>query len=104
MVKLLSQSNDLFDVPAEVLKQSEMLKNMLEDTEPDEAIPLPSIKSGVLGKLLEWCTYHTQHDGEQETDGAAWDEKFVCVDKDMLFDILLVRSRCFSSHKSPGHH
>lgn len=55
----------------------------------------------VLKKILEWCEHHrkdpqpTQDDDadsrKKSTDIDEWDQKFMQVDQEMLFEIILVR-------------
>ena len=63
-------------------------------------IPLPlQVNEAVLRKVIEWCTHHKSDPastGEEEdsrrrtTDIDEWDQKFMQVDQEMLFEIILV--------------
>lgn len=50
-------------------------------------------------EVIEWCTHHrddptTQDDQERRnTDIEEWDQKYMEVDQETLFDIILVRRR-----------
>lgn len=54
----------------------------------------------VLKKVLEWCTHHkddppTTNDDDSDsrkksTDIEEWDQRFMSVDQEMLFEIILV--------------
>jgi hypothetical protein len=53
-----------------------------------------------LKKVIEWCTHHRSDapsTGEEDdnrrktTDIDEWDQKFMQVDQEMLFEIILVR-------------
>ena len=99
-----------------------MIKNMLEDigdsalTDP---IPIPNVSinlhvslshsnvpdqvnEAVLKKVLEWCTHHKgdppasadddSDSRKKTTDIDEWDQKFMQVDQEMLFEIILVRA------------
>ena len=58
------------------------------------------INEAVLKKVIEWCTYHkadppaTNDDDndvrKKTTDIDEWDQKFMQVDQEMLFEIILV--------------
>lgn len=58
------------------------------------------INEAVLKKVIEWCTYHkadppTTNDDDNDarkktTDIDEWDQKFMQVDQEMLFEIILV--------------
>lgn len=62
------------------------------------------MNGNVLSKVLEWCEYHkgdpappTDDDSDsrkKSTDIEEWDQKFMQVDQEMLFEIILV---CYNS-------
>ncbi|KAG6820858.1 hypothetical protein H0H93_010685 [Arthromyces matolae] len=70
--------------------------------ESDQPIPLPNVSSSVLKKVLEYCEHHRGEplpapDADQNqdetrkrtTDISEWDQKFITVDQEMLFEIIL---------------
>ena len=88
----------------EVAEKSILLKNMLEDVgDSDEGpIPLQNVNANVLKKVIEWCDHHRKDpapDREDDsgslsrkqtsTDMSEWDQKFMSVDQEMLFEIIL---------------
>ncbi|OBZ69090.1 Suppressor of kinetochore protein 1 [Grifola frondosa] len=103
MVLLVTSDNEQFTVDKEVAERSVLIKNMLEDVgESDQPIPLPNVSSSVLKKVLEYCEHHRGEplpaaDAEQSqdetrkrtTDISEWDQKFITVDQEMLFEIIL---------------
>lgn len=76
------------------------------------------VNEAVLRKVVEWCEHHrndpvTAPDDESDarkktTDIEEWDQKFMQVDQEMLFEIILVRDHlrlnssipCSSNHFS----
>ncbi|KAI9261413.1 E3 ubiquitin ligase complex SCF subunit sconC [Phascolomyces articulosus] len=95
-VKLISSDNEDFTVDKEVAERSVLIKNMLEDVgDSDAPIPLPNVTAKVLRKVIEWCDHHrndpvTQDDQERRnTDIEEWDQKYMEVDQETLFDIIL---------------
>ena len=58
------------------------------------------VNESVLKKVIEWCTHHkndppqsTEDDSDSRkktTDIEEWDQKFMQVDQEMLFEIILV--------------
>lgn len=58
------------------------------------------VNEAVLKKVIEWCTHHrsdppaTADDDsdsrKKTTDIEEWDQKFMQVDQEMLFEIILV--------------
>lgn len=59
------------------------------------------VNESVLRKVIEWCTHHKgdptpvpDDDADtrkKSTDIPEWDQKFMQVDQEMLFEIILVR-------------
>ncbi|KAI9320230.1 E3 ubiquitin ligase complex SCF subunit sconC [Dichotomocladium elegans] len=95
-VKLISSDNEDFTVDREVAERSVLIKNMLEDVgDSDSPIPLPNVTAKVLRKVIEWCDHHRNDpvvNDEQErrnTDIEEWDQKYMEVDQETLFDIIL---------------
>jgi len=97
-------SNDGFEIPVElaVAERSMLIKNMLEDLggeQLDQKVPIPNVNEQVLKKVLDWCKHHkndpatTQDDDsdsrKKTTDIEEWDQKFMQVDQEMLFEIIL---------------
>ena len=62
--------------------------------------PTLQVNESVLKKVIEWCTHHkgdppsTGDDDsdsrKKTTDIDEWDQKFMQVDQEMLFEIILV--------------
>ncbi|KAI1167359.1 E3 ubiquitin ligase complex SCF subunit scon-3 [Nemania serpens] len=103
-VKITLQSNDnhLIDVEKAVVERSLLIKNMLEDLGDGvigQVVPIPNVTESVLRKVIEWCEHHrndppsTNEDEsdnrKKTTDIEEWDQKFMQVDQEMLFEIIL---------------
>ncbi|WFD35447.1 TATA-binding protein-associated factor mot1 [Malassezia cuniculi] len=100
MVVLTTSDNEQFTVDRDVAERSLLIKQMIEDIgESDMPIPLPNVSSSVLTKVLEYCNHHRNDppsslDDADEmrrraTDISEWDAKFIQVDQEMLFEIIL---------------
>ncbi|KAI0028162.1 Skp1 family, dimerization domain-containing protein [Vararia minispora EC-137] len=101
MVLLVTSDNEQFIVDKDVAERSVLIKNMLEDVgESDQPIPLPNVSSSVMRKVLQYCEHHrgeklpTTEEYQDEnrkrtTDISEWDQKFISVDQEMLFEIIL---------------
>ncbi|WYZ40202.1 hypothetical protein EsH8_IV_000543 [Colletotrichum jinshuiense] len=104
--KIWVQSNDSITIPVDrvVAERSMLIKNMLEDVGDDSIsqenpIPIPNVNEAVLRKVIEWCEHHrndpvqTQDDEndarKKTTEIEEWDQKFMQVDQEMLFEIIL---------------
>ncbi|CDS05546.1 E3 ubiquitin ligase SCF complex, Skp subunit [Lichtheimia hyalospora FSU 10163] len=97
-VKLISSDNEDFTVDKAVAERSVLIKNMLEDVgDSDAPIPLPNVNAKILRKVIEWCDHHrndppvSQQDEQdrRNTDIDEWDQKYMEVDQETLFDVIL---------------
>lgn len=102
-IKLQSSDGVIFDVDIEVAKMSMTIKTMLEDLGPesndDEPIPLPNVRSKVLKKVIDWATYHKNNpqetfedDNEKDKcvdDIEPWDMEFLNLANSEIFAIIL---------------
>jgi len=101
-IKLQSSDHVEITVDRQVAERSILIKNLLEDIGDqtvDEAVPIPNVNEQVLNKVIEWCTHHkgdppssTEDDADSRkktTDIDEWDQKFMQVDQEMLFEIIL---------------
>ncbi|KAI1321284.1 E3 ubiquitin ligase complex SCF subunit scon-3 [Xylariaceae sp. FL0255] len=102
MVRLQSNDNQQMDVEKTVAERSILIKNMLEDLGEaaiNEVIPIPNVTEPVLRKVIEWCEHHRNDplassdddsdNRKKTTDIDEWDQKFMQVDQEMLFEIIL---------------
>jgi len=102
MINLVSNDGITSTVDRAVAEKSILIKNMMEDL-GDAAlttdVPIPNVTDSVLKKVIEWCIHHkddpvapTDDDSDSRkktTDIEEWDQKFMQVDQEMLFEIIL---------------
>ncbi|CAF3440511.1 E3 ubiquitin ligase complex SCF subunit scon-3 [Fusarium graminearum] len=102
-VWLASNDSANIEVDRVVAERSMLIKNMLEDVGDEitqgNPIPIPNVNEAVLRKVIEWCDHHRNdppqaQDDESDarkktTDIEEWDQKFMQVDQEMLFEIIL---------------
>jgi S-phase kinase-associated protein 1 len=103
-VWLASNDGATIEVDRVVAERSILIKNMLDDVgsdllSHDNPIPIPNVNEAVLRKVIEWCEHHRNdppqaQDDESDarkktTDIEEWDQKFMQVDQEMLFEIIL---------------
>ncbi|KAG5951374.1 E3 ubiquitin ligase complex SCF subunit scon-3 [Claviceps sorghi] len=101
---LASNDNAIIEVDRVVIERSMLIKNMLDDIGDEmisqtNPIPIPNVNEAVLRKVIEWCEHHRndppqpqddESDGRRRTtDIEEWDQKFMQVDQEMLFEIIL---------------
>lgn len=102
MLKLASSDGDEIDVAKDIAERSLLIKNMVSDLGEEamtETIPVPNVNSSVLKKVIEWCEHHRadppapadddSDSRKKTTDIEEWDQKFMQVDQEMLFEIIL---------------
>ncbi|KAH9977375.1 ubiquitin-protein ligase [Lactifluus volemus] len=98
MVLLVTSDNEQFVVDKDVAQHSALLKPFAEnDSGSDQPVPLPNISSSVLKKVLEYCEHYrgvqpatTDPEAQNFTTNLnEWDKKFMAVDQEMLFEIIL---------------
>eukprot|EP00567_Pseudictyota_dubia_P007778 CAMPEP_0197451936 /NCGR_PEP_ID=MMETSP1175-20131217/30601_1 /TAXON_ID=1003142 /ORGANISM="Triceratium dubium, Strain CCMP147" /LENGTH=168 /DNA_ID=CAMNT_0042984813 /DNA_START=150 /DNA_END=656 /DNA_ORIENTATION=+ len=100
MVILVSNDGEKFPVEKRVAQMSELVTTVTEDEGSNDPIPLPDVKSSVLQKVLEFCKHHVDSpmptiekplkSAELSECGVPdWDTKFVQVDQELLFELIL---------------
>jgi S-phase kinase-associated protein 1 len=105
--KIWLSSNDHANIEVDraVADRSMLIKNMLEDLGDDSMsqsnpIPIPNVNEAVLRKVIEWCEHHRNDPPQAQDDESdarnkktteieEWDQKFMQVDQEMLFEIIL---------------
>ncbi|KAI0449276.1 E3 ubiquitin ligase complex SCF subunit scon-3 [Xylaria acuta] len=102
IITLQSNDNHIIGVERTVAERSMLIKNMLEDlgdSALNQTVPIPNVTEPVLRKVIEWCEHH-KHDPPSSTEDESdnrkkttdideWDQKFMQVDQEMLFEIIL---------------
>ncbi|KAG2358760.1 Skp1 family, dimerization domain-containing protein [Suillus spraguei] len=101
MVRLVTSDNVEFVVDKEVVERSALIKDFTSE-DVGESIPLANVSSAVLSKVIEYCEHHrgeplpsADPDQNQDeirrrtTDISEWDQKFMIVDQEMLFELIL---------------
>ena len=60
VVKVTTEEGEETELPYKVAVLSSKIKEIMEDTEEDEAIPLPDIKKETLDKIVEFANHHLE--------------------------------------------
>ncbi|KAL3613942.1 hypothetical protein CASFOL_042016 [Castilleja foliolosa] len=100
MVILKTSDDKLIEVEDSIIIEAQTIKNMIEDGYADNVIPIPKVKSEVLAKVIEYCRHHAaarpSDEGDETVDKKAvedeldkYDKKFVKIDQEMIFEIIL---------------
>ena len=95
---LVSSDNVKFTVKQSVCLKSDLLKTAIENDSSNSEIPLSQTTSRNLGKILEYLTYHVDHEeadidrpiqtSDFKTLVCEWDYNFINANKDIMFDIM----------------
>jgi len=101
-ITLVSNDGAEVTVDRQVAERSMLIKNMMEDlgdAAMTNAVPIPNVNESVLKKVIEWCEHHKNDppaaadddsdSRKKTTDIEEWDQKFMQVDQEMLFEIIL---------------
>jgi len=101
-IRLSTSDSQVVEVERDVAERSMLIKNLLTDIpydESSEAIPIPNVTEAVLRKVIEWCDHHkndppSADDDDSDsrkkaTDISDWDQKYMAVDQELLFEIIL---------------
>jgi len=99
-LKLKSSQGAVFEVEASVASMSNLIKNMIDDSGCEEEIPLPNVKTPILGKVIEYCRFHKdtpagdiqkplKSQNLTECGVSEWDSEFVNIEQEILFELIL---------------
>ncbi|KAH0475338.1 MAG: uncharacterized protein KVP18_004422 [Porospora cf. gigantea A] len=97
--KLVAEDGEIFQINRKACALSTVLDRFSDDY-PDEALPLSTVKSKTLKKIIEYLEHHMDKHPEEiekplrSTDLSdcvpEWDYNFVDVSQEELFEIILV--------------
>jgi len=69
-----------------ILDQSIVINDIVEDVGDGEDIPLPTVSSKALKKILEYCSFHNVSHLECEIED--FNKEFVKIDVDFIFELI----------------
>ena len=91
-VRLKSKQEDIFEVDNEIVYQSVLIKNMIDDIGVDTPhhIPLPMVDSNILIKVIKYCDFCTnKQNSMSDYDKTIWVKDFIDVSDEILFNMIL---------------
>lgn len=100
-LKLESSDGEVVTIDTEIIRQSqtidEMLRELPDQQDDEEPIPLANINGNILNKIIEWCKHHKNdaqvaddEETERRTDDIpTWDQEFLKVDQGTLFELIM---------------
>lgn len=84
-VLLRSSDGQVFEVEEAVIRESDLIKNMIESGLTDERIPLENVSGTILAKVVDYCKKHA---GGQELK--KWDAEYIeQVDMGTLYHLFV---------------
>ncbi|KAI3509133.1 hypothetical protein L1887_24159 [Cichorium endivia] len=85
VIVLTSSDGTTFEVAQAVFSESQTIQNIIENGCAGNIIPLSNVTSNILAKVIEYCMKHTETPNTK-----SFDTKFVEVDQDTLFDLMVI--------------
>ncbi|MBA0753165.1 hypothetical protein Gogos_021955 [Gossypium gossypioides] len=93
-IKLRTSDQKVFKVEEAVVVQSLTIKYFYENGCPSSVIPVHSVSSDILSKILDYCKKYVNFAAGKEDISPEelyeWDANFVKVDQNTLFNLILV--------------
>ncbi|QRV93535.1 Skp1 family [Ceratobasidium sp. AG-Ba] len=100
---MITSDNEKFEVDRDIVHRMGIFAaHPGTQSESEGPIPLTNVSSSVFKKVLEYCQHHRLEPIALETDGGSdnlrngqvseigeWDQQFIQVDQEMLFEIIL---------------
>lgn len=58
-----------------------------------DTVPLPNVNAPTLSRIIEYCKFHHEkaQEGKSSEEIRKWDEEYVNVEHNQLFELILVR-------------
>ncbi|KAJ4459768.1 putative E3 ubiquitin ligase complex SCF subunit sconC [Paratrimastix pyriformis] len=88
IITLIAADGEAFVLEKHVACRMGVVKTMLDLAEDQEVVPLPNVEAADLRKVIEFIQYHADLSRPPE-EMHLWDSKFISVDHDALFHIML---------------
>ncbi|CAJ0579913.1 unnamed protein product, partial [Mesorhabditis spiculigera] len=101
-IKVTSSNREVFTIKYEVARLSGLITTVLQDLhygeeeyDGQQPIPLPTINSAILIKVIAWCEYHKNDNTQAHRPSrelSAWDAEFMEIDHNTLFELFSAAS------------
>ena len=98
MIKLTCCCQSVFEIRIQSAVKSGLIKNIIEDSGPDEIIPLNYIKKGTMKKIIEYLEYELNENlfnGKVESHNireyvSLWESEYINIEIEELREIMIV--------------
>jgi S-phase kinase-associated protein 1 len=98
-IELVTKNGEVLKVSQQVAKMSVLIKNMIEEAQKDEQIPIPEVEINVMKKIVDFCTEYLKNpypeiekpiqDSDMNKLFPEFYAKYCDVDKQLLFALAL---------------
>ena len=98
-ITLVSSDGQKVEISAKAVGRSVLVKGIIEDYPDDAEVPLNNVKSNILTKIKEYLEHYENTEPKEierplpsqnfKECVEEWDEKYIDVDLDMIFEIIL---------------
>jgi S-phase kinase-associated protein 1 len=85
-VTFITSDFQRIDADNSILEQSVVINDIVEDIGDGEDIPLPTISSKALTKILDYCSFHNV--SHLECEIRDFNKEFVKIDVDFIFELI----------------
>uniref|UniRef100_A0A7S3JFI0 S-phase kinase-associated protein 1 n=1 Tax=Euplotes harpa TaxID=151035 RepID=A0A7S3JFI0_9SPIT len=99
IIRLLSQEGEIIEVDQDTVSLSVLIKSMIDDSGPEEDIPLPNVTKPILEKVIEFCKHVKDYPLQEiekplKSDNlrdivSAWYADYVELEQEVLFEVIL---------------
>lgn len=93
-IQFSTSDGEIVSADPQITLYSSTIRDAVNFNSPNEIIPLPSIDSMILRKILQWIDFHrniaSMADGQVDSDNAnisTWEYDFLSVDTPVLFQL-----------------
>lgn len=90
MLKMMCSDGNEVVVEEAVAMKSQTIRHMIEDNCAEGIIPIPNVTATVLSKVFQYCKKHLDCPLTNVKDLKDFDDKFVKVDVNTLYDLMMV--------------
>ncbi|PKU77529.1 SKP1-like protein 4 [Dendrobium catenatum] len=101
MIRMMASDGKEVVVEEAVAMKSEIIRHMIEDNFTEDVIPIPNVTASVLSNIFDYCKKHMDFLPEFE-ELEDFDNKFVDIDTDALYDLIMVNNYPSSSSNYLG--
>ncbi|XP_020598451.1 SKP1-like protein 4, partial [Phalaenopsis equestris] len=89
MIRMMGSDGKEVVVEEKVAMKSQTIRHLIEDNCAEDVIPIPNVTASVLSDVFYYCKRHIDYSLPNEEQLEDFDAKFVDVDVDKLYDLIM---------------